>query len=423
MRKGRCTDLATDIQKETTEKEKNETEKNEKEMTEKETKETETTKTETKAAEAETKKQGNRNLIMIIIIIILVLVGAAALFLLYGTLKERVQFEGDGWYENADVKDAVSLTENLSGLEPFASIGGTDGSSLAESWVYGNDMQIYSRGALLAMDEEYYYAANELDGSRLYRISRDGSYSREKISDIPASKVSVQNGRIYFVSSFANASNAPGIYSIKTDGTQQEYISDAVPECMMLVNDWLYYLSENDNRIYKMNIADRREIQLTDKYCVSMTIHENTIYFSCWTGHEYALAAMDVDGNSYRELAGGGNFYQVMYVDEEIYYVSYDDECFCAIAPDGTQSRVVGTADLESGLQIYDGNYFFLETSHGSAIAVYEESSGNTRYYDRENVRNFFIFDRKLYINYLDGTEEKISVHNLADGSLVPFFG
>lgn len=415
--------MTTDIQKEMTEKE----------MAEKETKGTETNEiktkeAETKASETETKKQRNRNLIMIIIIIILVLIGAAALFLLYGTLNEKVQFQGNGWYEDADVKNTVSLTDNLSGLEPFASMGKTDVSSLAKSWVYGNDMQIYSRGALLAMDEKYYYAANELDGCKLYRISRDGSYSGERISDIPASQVSVQNDRLYFVSSFANASNAPGIYSIKTDGTQQEYISDAVPEYMMLVNDWLYYLSENDDHIYKMNIANRREIQLTDKSCVSMTMHENTIYFSFLTDQEdadgaHVLAAMDVDGNSYRELADGGKFNQVMYVDGEIYYVSYDDECFCAIAPDGTQSRVVGTADLKSGLQIYDGNYFFLETSHGSAIAVYEESSGNTRYYDRENVKNFFIFDQKLYIDYLDGTEEKVSVHNLTDGSRIPFFG
>lgn len=400
--------MTTDIQKETTEKE--------------------TKESEAKAPETETKRQRNRNLIMIIVSIILVLIGAAALFLLYGTLNEKVQFQGNGWYEDADVKNTVSLTDNLSGLEPFASMGKTDMSSLAESWVYGNDMQIYSRGALLAMDEKYYYAANELDGSRLYRISRDGSYSRERISDIPASQVSMKDDRLYFVSCFANASNAPGIYSIGTDGTQQEYISDAVPEYLMLVNDWLYYLSENDDHIYKMNIADRREKKLTDKSCVSMTMHENTIYFSFLADQEdensgHILAAMDVDGNSYRELADGGYFYQVMYVNGEIYYVSYAEECFCAIAPDGTESRVVGTADLESGLQIYDGKYYFKETSHGSAIAVYEEASGNTRYYDRENVRNFFIFDQKLYINYLDGTEEKISVHNLADGCRIPFFG
>lgn len=384
--------------------------------------------TETNASETEMKKQRNRNLIMIIIIIILVLIGAAALFLLQGTLKERVQFQGDGWYENVNVKSKGSLTENLSGLEPFASTGKTEVSSLAESWVYGNDMQIYSRGALLAMDEKYYYAANELYGCKLYRISRDGSYSGERISDIPACQVSVKDDRLYFVSSFANASNAPGIYSIRTDGTQQEYISDAVPKCMMLVNDWLYYLSGNDDHIYKMNIADRREIQLTDKSCVSMTMHENTIYFSFLADTEdedgvHILAAMDVDGNSYRELAGDGYFYQVMYVNGEIYYVSYDDECFCAIAPDGTGSRVIGTADLESGLQICDGKYYFIETSHDSAIAVYEEASGKTRYYNRENVRNFHIFDQKLYVNYLDGTEEKISVHNLTDGSRIPFFG
>ena len=160
-----------------------------------------------------------------------------------------------------------------------------------------------------------------------------------------------------------------------------------------------------------------------------MTMHENTIYFSYLKededagDSEHILAAMDVDGNSVRELSDGGYYYQVMFVDGEIYYVSYDDECFCAINPDGTQNHVVGTADLESGLQIYDGKYYFIDTFQGGAITVYEEASGSAGYYNRQNIRNFFIFDQKLYINYLDGTEEKISIHNLTDGSLIPFFG
>ncbi|MCM1541593.1 MAG: DUF5050 domain-containing protein [Blautia sp.] len=362
--------------------------------------------------------------IMVIIIIVLMLAGETALFLLCAALGKKERFEGDGWYGDTDV---MTLTDTLSGKEAFASQGGDGGSSMAESWVYGNDMQMYSRGALLAMDEDYYYVANELDGCSLYKVSRDGSYRREKISDTPAGMISLRDDRLYFVNNFVNVSGALGIYSINIDGTQLEYMSDAVPEYLMLVNDWLYYLNENDSHIYKMNIADRREILLTDRSCVSMTMNENMIYFSYWKDPDdedagCVLAAMDVDGKSARELASGGYYYQVMYVDGDIYYVSYDDECFCAIGPDGSRSRVVGNADLESGLQVYDGNYYFIETSHGSAIAVYEGASGTTRYYNLQKVRNFFLFDQKLYVDYLDGTEEKISVHNLADGSLVPFF-
>lgn len=385
-----------------------------------------TDKMQKETAEAAEKGRHSK-LRMVILTAALVLTGGVSLFLLQSALKERVRFRGERWYEQESVRESALVAERLSGPESFAFGGGTGGSSVAENWVYGNEMQIYSAGGLLAMDEEYYYVANALDGFRLYRISRDGFYYGERLSDIPAGMISVKDDRIYFVSGFANASNAPGIYSIKTDGTQQEYLSDAVPECMMLVNDWLYYLSGNDRRIYKMNTEDRREIRLTDQACVSMTIHENTIYFSALAnrGNEdfgHVLAAVDVDGGSYLELARGGYFYHVMYAEGEIYYVSYKDEHFGVISPDGTGRRVAGTAELESGLQIDDGRFYFIEKSRGSAVAVYDASAGSTRYYDRENVKSFFIFDRKLYINYLEGTEEKISVHKLEDGKRIPFF-
>ena len=392
-------------------------------------------KTDTSEADQKGKKN-SPNTIMIVIIIILFLAGAAALFLMRGAIGDEVHFQGAGWYENADVKDAASLTDTLSGLEAFAS-SGSGGSSMAESWVYGNDMQIYSHGALIAMDEEYYYAANGLDGYRLYRISRDGSYSGERISDIPASSVSVREGKLYFVSNFVNASNTPGIYSINTDGTGLEYISDADPEYLMLVNDWLYYLSAIDGHIYKMNIADRREIQLTDRSCVSMTMHENTIYFSFQKEQEdedgdedeYVLAAMDVDGNSYRELASGGHYNHVMYADGEIYYHDGENDFF-RLNLDETQFSgiyyFVRTEAQQPGIQIYDGNYCYVDSSRGNAIVITE--GPNTWRYNVENVKNFFIFDQKLYVNYLEGgTEEKISVYDLADGkrilSLIPFFG
>lgn len=409
--------MTTDIQKEATETETETADIAEAKM---ETTEKEMGKTE----EPESRKKSPANLIMIIIIILLVLAGAAALFILNSALKNKEQFQGKRWYE--DVKDAVPLADTLSGVEVFTALSGTDGSSLAENWVYGNEMQMYAAGALLAMDEGYYYVANALDNYKLYRISRDGSYNREKISDIPADMISVQNGRLYFVSSYANVSDAPGIYSVNMDGTQPEYMSDAVPEYMMLINDWLYYLSENDSHIYKMNVMDRREIQLTDKPCVSMTVHENIIYFSFLKDKEdedagQILGTMDLDGNSYREIAEGEEYDCLMYVEGKIYYASAGDQCFCSVAPDGTGASVIVTADMATGLQIYENNYYFVDKSRGRTIAVYRETLGSIEHYNLEQVKDFFLFDGKLYVNYLDGTEEKVSIHNLEDGSLVPF--
>lgn len=421
--------MATEIQKETTETETETADMEEAkvEIAERAEAKVEITESEMrKTEESESRKKSPAKLIMIIIIILLVLAGAAALFMLSRALKNKEQFQGKQWY--TDVKDAVSLADTLSGVEVFAAQSGIDGSSLAENWVYGNEMQMYAAGALLTMDEEYYYVANALDNYKLYRISRDSSYNREKISDIPAGMISVRNGRLYFVSSYANVAGVPGIYSVNADGTQPEYMSDAVPYYMMLVNDWLYYLSENDSHIYKMNVMDRREIQLTDKSCVSMTIHENNIYFSFLKDQEdedagQILGTMDLDGNSYRGIAEGGEYDCLMYVEGKIYYASAGDQCFCSVAPDGTGASVIVTADMATGLQIYNGNYYFVDKSRGRTIAVYQEALGSIEHYNLEQVKDFFLFDGKIYVNYLDGTEEKVSVHSLEAGSLIPFLG
>lgn len=367
--------------------------------------------------------------IPIILSIVLLLAGAVALVLLGRTLGNKQQYEGELWY--GSVKEADTAVDTVSGMEAFALWNGAGDSSLADSWAYGNDMQIYRSGALLAMDENYYYTANATDGGKLYRITRDGSFQREKLTEIPASMISLKEDRLYFVSSYDNASNVRGIYGVNTDGTQLEYLSDAVPEYMMLVNDWLYYLSANDSHIYKLNVRERREILLTDKTCVSMTIQENAIYFSYQEETEeedtvQILASIDLDGDSYRELARDGEYHRLIYAEGRIYYISEGWLSLCSVNPDGTEVNTVLTSVNQiGGVQIYGGSFYYLDYGDGgknSVIAVYNSETGVTGHYNLEYVKNYFLFDGKIYVDYLDGTEEKVSVYNLEDGSLVPFF-
>lgn len=381
-----------------------------------------------KAVDATEKEHFSRNRILIILSIVLLLVGAVTIVWLGRTLGNRKQYEGELWYGN--VKEADTAADTLSGMEAFALQNSAGDSSLADSWEYGNDMQIYRSGALLAMDEKYYYVANTTDGGKLYRITRDGSAQREKITEIPASMISLKEDRLYFVSSYDNASNARGIYGVNTDGTQLEYLSDAVPEYMMLVNDWLYYLSANDSHIYKLNVRERREILLTDKTCVSMTIQENVLYFSYQEELEeedtvHILASMDLDGNSYRELARGEEYHYLTYAEGRIYYIPEDWSSLCSVNPDGSDvNTVLTSANQISRVRICGDKLYYLEYGDDgkSLIAEYNSETGVMGHYNLEYVKNFFLFDGKIYVNYLDGTEEKVSVYNLEDGSLIPFF-
>lgn len=381
-----------------------------------------------KATDVTGKEFFSRNRILTILSIVLLLVGTVVLVLLGRSLRDRQQYEGEMWYGN--VREADTAADTLSGMGAFALQNSEGDSSLADSWVYGNDMQIYRSGALLAMDENYYYTANATDGGKLYRITRDGSFQREKLTEIPASMISLKEDRLYFVSSYDNASNVRGIYGVNTDGTQLEYLSDAVPDYMMLVNDWLYYLSANDSHIYKLNVRERREILLTDKTCVSMTIQENAIYFSYQEETEeedtvQILASIDLDGDSYQELARDGEYHYLTYAEGRIYYIPEDWSSLCSVNPDGSDVNTVLTSANQIGrVRICDDKFYYLEYADDGrrVIAEYNSETGVTGHYNLEYVKNFFLFDGKIYVDYLDGTEEKVSVCNLEDGSLIPFF-
>ncbi len=373
-------------------------------------------------------KWGKREVIFAAVSALLVVIGAAALIMLYNVMGRRVKRQGDDWYKTAARKETENISEAMSGLDPFGAMdSGT--SSMAESWNYGNDTQIYVGGGLIAAGEEYYYAVNKLDGNRLYRISRDGSFGREKISDIPAGAVSLCGEKLYFVNNYANAGYDMGIYRINTDGTGLEYLSDAVldDDDMVLVNSWLYYINGNDRHIYKMNTENRREICLTEEKCYGLIIHENIIYYTYWVedeegDYEYVLASMDVDGNGHFEIARGSGYYNLTYMDGKVYYVSFSEDAFCSINPDGTDQQNVMEGDVKEYVWFYDGGCYYIDKSRNNTLAVYREESGETLHYNIEYVKDFYIIDGMLWINYMEGAEEKVSVHNLADGSLIPFF-
>jgi len=373
-------------------------------------------------------KWGKKELIFAVSSALLVVIGAAALIMLYNVMGRKVECKGDGWYQAAARKEPENISEAVSGLDPFGAMdSGT--SSMAENWDYGNDMQIYISGGLIAADEEYYYAANKLDGNRLYRISRDGSFNREKISDIPVGALNLCGEKLYFVNNYANAGYDMGIYRINTDGTGLEYLSDVVPDDddLILVNSWLYYINGNDSHIYKMNTETRRELCLTDKRCIGLAMHENTIYYTYRVedeegDYEYVLASMDVDGNGHFDIARGSGYYNFTYMDGKVYYVSFSEDAFCCINPDGTDQQTVMQADIKEYVGVYDGGCYYIDASQNDTLAVYREESGETRHYNIENVKDFYVIDGMLWINYMEGAEEKVSVHDLADGSLIPFF-
>ncbi len=371
-------------------------------------------------------KWGKREVIFAVSSALLVVIGVTALIILYNVMGRRVERQGDDWYKETVRKETENISEALSGLDPFGTMdSGT--SSLAESWNYGNDMQIYVGGGLIVADQEYYYAVNKLDGNRLYKISRDGSYNREKISDIPGGALNLCGGKLYFVNNYANAGYDMGIYRINTDGTGVEYLSDAVPydDDMALANSWLYYINGNDRHIYKMNTENRREICLTDENCYSLAVHENTIYYTYWVedeegDYEYVLASKDVDGDGYFEIARDGDYYNLTYMDGKIYYDS-SSGVFC-INSDGTDQQTVMEADIAEYVWVYDGGWYYIDASQNNTLAVYREESGETLHYNVEYTKDFYLIDGMLCVNYMEGAEEKVSVHDLTDGSLIPFF-
>lgn len=339
-----------------------------------------------------------------------VLAGLTVVLLLSGCGK-KVEFEGEPWYANVqrENKEIILFNEYP-----------TD--SMAEQWEYGSCPE---SGHDLAEDDSYYYVENPTDESKLYRIKKDGSFAKEKLLDLQAEDINVINGKIYFSNYDETTEPGIGIFCMNVDGSELEMITDAYPYDMKVVNDWIYFIDYNTDGIYKIHNKGKELIQLTDQECSGLKILENQIFTYIKTEDnssddedKWELASLDVNGQN-KQSYGEGESYSI---SEGFIYVLREDGLYKM--PIGQPDQeILLTDELEeiSSIKVIGEELFYV--TEQQKLARYNLTSGENKVYTSiSHVTGYSIFDDMIEVYYVDGTEKKVTVNHLDDGTSVAFY-
>ena len=336
----------------------------------------------------------------------------AAAVLLTGCGK-KVEFEGEPWYENVQRQDKET---EMSAEYP------TD--SMEESWEYGISPE---SGNDLAEDEAYYYVANPTDGDKLYRIKKDGGFAKEKLLDLWVEDINVVNGKVYFSNLDEGAEIGVGIFSMDVDGGEPEMITDHYPWSMSVVNDWIYFIDYNEDGIYKIHNKGKELIKLTEQECIDLIVYENQIYTWAKTESEnenkytWELTSLDVNGQNVKSYGPYGQGDSFSIYDRYLYVLREDG--LWKISIDQPEQEELVTEELNdiSNIEVVGEELYYV--TEQQRLGRYNLTTGENKDYSSiSGVTGYNIFDGMIEIYYVEGTDRKVSVNNLADGSAVAFY-
>ena len=327
---------------------------------------------------------------------------------------KKVEYEGEHWYENAG-REEVELELSKE----------TTTDSLADNWEYG---LILHENSDFAQDNTYYYIANPTDKNKLYRVKKDGSWEKEKILDQEVADINVLRGKVFFSNYNESEKMGVGIFSMDTNGSEPIMLTDMYPSEMSVVNDWVYFCDYNDTGIYKVHSETKKIQRLTDQNCGCLNVFENTIYAlmetettdknddSCWQ-----LISMNVNGDDMKV----SEFFKdcdSMLLANGMLFIG-NSQGWWKVSVDNIDEGELICEDLKErypGSVIGDDIYYFTEDNY---LAKYNMATGDNKVYSSiKNVTGYDIFDGMIELFYTDGTELKVSVNKLDDGTPVAFY-
>lgn len=325
----------------------------------------------------------------------------------------KVHYTGEKWYEtSSENTDVIEDVESFTNFE-------NETNSIADEWSYGHEIDIYG----ITEDEEYYYAENPFDDSRIYKIPKNDYSKREKMSEIQAGSLNIGTGKIYFQHSSENTEYEPGIYCMNLDGSELEQISDDYVYNLILVNDWLYYTKANDSYLYKLNVNTRNEVRLSTEKVYAPYIRQNTIYYLMYDPDERnKFCSMNVNGEEVRELTEWGEYYNPYLSDDLMYYID-GNGYLCTLDLNSCETTVVKEESINASVLTSEGKFYYIDSSDDNSIAVYDPVADKISHFDTENVDSFEIIDDMMIWSYVDrDSVYKSNVNRLDDGSYVHLF-
>jgi serine/threonine protein kinase len=165
----------------------------------------------------------------------------------------------------------------------------------------GNKELLYEGNTtqLFLYDDFIYYTFYDSDkelGS-LYKMDKDDGSNNIKICDNVNfyANYTIIDDWIYYL----NSEEDDKIYKIKTDGTENEKVSDEETEQFLIYNDYIFYTSKTeDSNIYRINIDGSEKKKIVEYEVMDFDIENGFLYYcvSSYDSDDYGIRKVSIDG-------------------------------------------------------------------------------------------------------------------------------
>ena len=292
---------------------------------------------------------------------------------------------------------------------------------------YGNSREYAACGSIAAEDEKYFYLADPSKEGFIYSVSK-ADRSRIKLTEIPASEIILIKGRLYFINPAAYGEYKAGLYSCLTNGASLRYIIEGSLRSLSSEGNTLYYIRNNDSRLYSYDTSREEDKCICDDRCINYQVSENAVFYISSdegraAGADRVICRMGLNGEDKLNLTEHGNFGDIGFIGGKLAFVVYD-EGYGLIDPESDVT--VSLSDLEKKLVKMKGLYslpvesedslWYIDRSRERQLVRRDMQTRKEEEMDAYNVTSFYIVKDSVIYAYMEGGTEYCVASRLSDG-------
>lgn len=303
------------------------------------------------------------------IIIIVLLISSVLLSSCSGTTSSPVHDGKTNTIQDAGIKDnnAGKSGDGASKTEGKINIGNT-GSSQGNMIYMGRFIE---NGGWLYFSK---YINND-SPTGLYSVKSDGT-ENVKLNDDRALYLNAEGDFIYYRNDLPPDPNSDWIadkgyiYRINKDGSGRTKIGGSMVKNFLVVDGWIYYQNPDDKmRLYKMKTDGTNNLKVTDNEATYFGVEDGWIYY-CDQANPWSLYRVKTDGTGKVKICDQ-NYSIFIVQDGWIYFLDdYDKGRLHRMKTDGTDNMKLSD-EMVSVFNVYGDRVYYTDVSQ----------DGNSRFY------------------------------------------
>ena len=214
----------------------------------------------------------------------------------------------------------------------------------------------------------------------------------------------------------------------KGDGSSFEYHIEGSLNSMTADKGRLYYIRNNDERLYCYDpIADKEKCVCDDK-CIDYAVSENSLFYITddegrAAGADRVICRADADGETGFHLTEYGNYGAIGFIGDKLGYVIYDEgyglidpESDVTISLSMLNNKMVKMKGLYSLPVERDGSLWYIDRSRDRQLVCRDMQSRKEEEKDLYNVTSFYIMEDSMIVSYIEGGVNRLICSRLIEG-------